>query len=613
MPLRSWLTLLASLLLLGLASCQRETTPPLIQVTQLSPREIEAGDRVVIEGIGFPEGKTAHVAFRGDLHRPGVEPVRGVEIDVDAVVGSGTEIEIPVTEGLLRLFAGAGDHAAHTTFSGELSVAFAARSPAAPPVEGILGDAWLDVRPPTPHRAVAEAEAAEGARTLAFLGIVVDPTPLRSGGLLIQSIAPGLPADAARLLAGDVLTELDGVRVLSTRDLVAVPGERIATLKIRRDGSAREAIADVSLAGLAPPTAASLLGPVLILGLATVLLLLFYGPTPMCVTWIERRLAERLRDGFRVRARAILGFDRPGTLASSLLMLGAASVTLALLPLARPFGGAEIDVGLLFVATETGLATMALLGGGARAGRPYSLALALRAVGRVVSLAIVPAAGIVAVVMMNGSLRLEELVGAQGGAPWRWTAFASPHAAGLACLWFVAEWVHTEEEDGALPDADPCAVARPVSQGSRLYALARSVSRFVMCGLAAAIFLGGWQLPGLAPEHLEAHLAWTLLGAALFVVKAWLLVAAVLVARWALPLVPTSRIASLCWRWLVPVSLLLVGVAALWTTGAPGPSAQTLIGAVMVGVACAAAAHVVLAVRYFQGEGAAKPGLDPFL
>ncbi len=217
---------------LGLVACQRETTPPLIQVLDLSPREVEEGDHLAIAGVGFPEGKTAHIAFRGDLVRPGAAPVQGVEVDVDAVVTSGTEIELPFDATLQKLFAGAGDRVAHTTFSGDLTVAFAASKPAAPPVAGTLHDMWLDVRPPMPHRAVAEAETAEGERTLAFLGIKARPSPVAAGGILVDSVEPRSRADTARLLAGDVVTEFDGVRVLSVRDLIPEPGARGAWLKI---------------------------------------------------------------------------------------------------------------------------------------------------------------------------------------------------------------------------------------------------------------------------------------------------------------------------------------------------------------------------------------------
>jgi len=607
---------LCALGLLALAACQRETTPPLIQVLDLSPREVEEGDHIAIAGVGFPEGKLAHVAFRGDLSRPGVAPVRGVEIVVDAMAASATEVDIPFDGPLEKLFAGPGDHAAHTTFSGEVTVAFAARSPAAPPVAATLHDTWLDVRPPTPHRPVAEAQAAEGARTLAFLGIKPQESPLPGGGILIESVEPGSRAEGVRLLAGDVITELDGVRVLTLRDLVTPPGDRSAWLKIRRAGSPSEEIARVSLLGLAPPPAAALLGPVLVLGLAAILLLLFFAPTPGTVAWLERHVSRRIRD------RRADGSAPPGSVASLLrrfgsttaagLVLGVASGTFALLPFAHYLGVGEIDAGILLLVATTSLATLGLVTGGRRPGKRYSLLEGLRSSARVASLGLPAAAAVAAVVMLTGSLRLEDIVRSQGGWPWGWTLFKSPLAAGLLGIAFVGALVRGEAPASSLPDAGADHAAPSVAAGGpRLFSLAEWAHRVVLAALAAALFFGGWQLPGLAPEQLEGHLGWTVLGAALFVGKSWLLTALLVAARWALPPIRADRAMGLCWRWLVPLSVVAVLLTAVWVAWGPGPSTETLVAAVMLALTGAGALHVVSRVRYFLE--APEPEIDPFL
>ncbi len=600
-------TLVASL---ALGGCERETTPPLIQVQSLSPREVEEGDRVTIDGVGFPEGKTAHVAFRGDLHRPGLPAVRDVEVDVDAVVLTGTALDLPITPHLEQLFAGAGDHGAHTTFSGDVTVAFAARSTAAPPVAGTLHDIWLDIRPPTPHHALASIEAGEGERTLAFLGIKPESTPVPAGGILIASIEPGSRAETARLLAGDVIAEMNGVRVLSTRDLLAAPGDRVAWLKIRRGGSPREELATVSLLGLRPPAATALLAPVVVLCLAAILLLLFFAPTPGIVAWLERHIGRELRARPVVRAF-------PGARTPYVLGVGV-SAMFALLPFAHYLGLGDLDAGILFLASLTALATLALFTGGSRPGRPYRIVAAIGASWRVVSLAVPAAAAVVAVVIMTGSLRVEDLVRAQAGWPWGWTAFRSPIAFAVLALAFVSALAGGHVDDRPLPDAEGS--ARSVTPGgplvfadprARVLFLATWVHRLVLCTLAVALFLGGWQLPGLAPEQVEGHLGWTSLGAALFASKVWLAVGALAAAERALPQVRPEQAMSLTWRWLAPLSVGGVLLTALWTAWGPGPSVETLIGAVMVALACAAGLRVVTRVRFFQGDQGGE--LDPFI
>jgi NADH-quinone oxidoreductase subunit H len=608
----AFVALLATLACLG---CERETTPPLIQVLGVSPHEVEEGDRLVIEGVGFPEGKVAHVAFRGDLHRPGVPAVQGVEVDVDAVASNGTVLEVPVTPAFAQLFAGAGDHAAHTTFSGDVTVAFAARATAAPPVAGTLHDAWIDVRPEARHRATADGEAGEGERTLAFLGIKPQPEALPAGGVLIAAVDPGSRAEAARLLPGDVITEMAGVRVLSMRDLVASPGDRVAWLKIRRGGSPREEVATVSLLGWKPPAAAALLVPVVLISVAALFFVFFCAPTPRFVVWAERAIAARL-DGGRT-ARGVLREGLRG-LPHPLLMAGASAV-FGCLPFAHYFGAFDLDAGILVIAALTALVGLALVTGGSRPGRPYSFVAALRAAGRCLSLGVPVLVAVAGVVILAGSVHLEDLVRAQQGLPWGWALFKTP----LALLMFASAAIAAFAGGHTATSSLPLGLPRAVASRSPLFSSPRAepslrvlffgmwAYRAVVSILGVALFLGGWMIPGLAPEQMEAHLGWTAIGALVFVGKVWLVLLALAAADRLLPRVGADQVTSLCWMWLSPLSIAGLLLTALWAAERPGPSVETLVGAVTLGLTCAVVLHVATRVRYFRRVQAGE--LDPFI
>ena len=67
-------------LVAGGGACGRESSPQLVQVLDMAPREVEVGEHVNLVGQGFPPGKPARVTFRGTLLRPGERPERSVEV-----------------------------------------------------------------------------------------------------------------------------------------------------------------------------------------------------------------------------------------------------------------------------------------------------------------------------------------------------------------------------------------------------------------------------------------------------------------------------------------------------------------------------------------------------
>src|SRR5262249_36125381 len=150
-------------------------------------------------------------------------------------------IEIVYDDALERRFCGSGLQSTHTTFEGDVDVAFTAAAPGAPPVTATLPKVIIDFRPPI-RQARAEAEAAEGTRTPEFLGLHASEDAPPSGGILIASVDRARPAAEAGIIAGDLITSFEGVKVHSPTDM-RVSGERAtATIAVRRTGGSRDVL-----------------------------------------------------------------------------------------------------------------------------------------------------------------------------------------------------------------------------------------------------------------------------------------------------------------------------------------------------------------------------------
>jgi NADH-quinone oxidoreductase subunit H len=567
----------------ALAACARDPGPSLIEATDVAPREVEAGDRLEVTGAAFPEGKRARVTFRGELHRPG-ERARSAEIEAQGAAESATQIEVDVTEPLEELFCGVGESAAHTTFTGDVEVAFAAAARGAPPVSATVHDVVLDVRPPAPRRAVAEARAAEGQRALAYAGLHVASVPAASGGLVVDAVDPGSRADEAGVAPGDVLTSFDRARLDSVAD--AIPAASSVRVTLRRPGatggSDREIARVLRFDGFRASPPADLLGAALVLAVALAGLLLFFAPTTGAISWIERRIARRAP----LSIRRELG---------SPFALAALSAFLFAVPFGQYGVAADLDVGLVYVLAVTSLVVLTLVRPGE--GRARGVAARLRAAARVVSGEVPAAIAVASIVTLAGSLRLHEIIRAQGGWPWEWLLFASPVAVAPFAVYLAASVVgggagrapsDVAEEDEA---ADAHAHAETPS----------SLHLVLASAIASALFLGGWQVPGLSAGAQEAHLPLQIAGAALYLAKTWGLAAALVALRAVLPRARPAEAMVLAWKWLAPGSVVSFGACAAWVAwGAPRApaSAQTGLGVAMLAIASLAAARVALRVRH---------------
>jgi NADH-quinone oxidoreductase subunit H len=619
--------------------CQREgAVPQLIQVLDFAPHEAEVGDRLEVIGSGFPEGKEAQITFRGVLHRPGEKPVRDTEIDVEGTVSSTEQIEIPFTEGLEARFCGSGDKATHTTFIGDVEVAFPAATPGAPPIVGSLHRISLDLRPPTSRRAVLEARAVEGERALAYLGIKVSESSPTAGGLLVSDVVPGSRADLARVLAGDLITKFDNVRVLSQADCVPSGAEPFAYLGIQRAASASEEQIQVSIDGFKPAPASDLLGAALVLAVAVVIILLFMAPTAGIITWVERRVSARMQSRVGPNRAGPQGFlvwladgiksimkediiptdsDKPLFRLAPYLVFGGVSATFVVMPFGQYLIAADLDIGILFIVAVTSLVTIGLMTGGWASNNKYSMLGGIRSAAQIISYEVPGAVAIVCIVMMTGSLRLQDIIRAQGGAPWQWFMFRNPVTFALFFLYFTTALAEGNRAPFDLPEAESELVAGYSTEYSGMrylfFFFAEWANVFVMCGIATALFLGGWQLPGVAPGQQEAHFGLQLLGSILFLSKAWFLIFVVIWIRWTLPRVRIDQMMNLCWKWFVPLSFGAFLLTAGWVVWDPGQMVVTAMGVVMFLAFCGLVFHFVSRVLYNLKATNAEIHLNPFL
>jgi NADH-quinone oxidoreductase subunit H len=171
----------------------------------------------------------------------------------------------------------------------------------------------------------------------------------------------------------------------------------------------------------------------------------------------------------------------------------------AVLPFSQKLYVADINVGLLFISAMGALAVLGIILGGWASNSHYSLLGALRASAQLVSYEVALSLALLGPVMAAGSLSMVEIVTSQQNRG-IWFAFDN---FGLMIVPFVIFMISAIAEVNRVPFDLPEAEAELVAgfhtefSGFRwaLYMLGESASTFVVCCVAATLFLGGWLRP----------------------------------------------------------------------------------------------------------------------
>lgn len=539
----SGLVVLALALASAAVGCARDTQPALISVVEMVQREAEVGDELELRGEGFPEGRPAHVRFRGVLRRPGEAPEER-EIEAMGTAATAKTVLVAFDEDLQARFCGGGGRARHTAFAGEVEVAFSPVLAGAAPIAGILGAASLDVRPPASPRGL-EGPRSQGQRTLAALGL---RTRADASGVVVESVVPGSAAFTASIVPGDRLVEWAGVRVASEADSLLPPGAASVRVSTRRELSAVEETREIATAGVAPAPAPDLAGAVLVLALALGAVLGLAAPRPGFWTRLEVRVARMRRPRL------------------SWVEVGGLALVAALPALARGFAHVDLDVLPALLATGAAyVGASALSGARGDAGRSWRLVAGARA-----ATSLVPAmVALASATYVAGALRLGDAIRAQGAWPASWEAVRTPPAFVLLALALAPFAVRSEE---------------PASPGHA--ALERAFATWI-ASLLAAVLLGGWALPGAGAEGAFE----VVLGAAVHATKTFALVVPVVLVRAALPAVASLRIVRLVWARVVPASLACAAASIALVRLVP-PEHGRAVTAAGVGLAAMALASV---------------------
>ncbi|MBA4359075.1 MAG: NADH-quinone oxidoreductase subunit NuoH, partial [Desulfovibrio sp.] len=193
------------------------------------------------------------------------------------------------------------------------------------------------------------------------------------------------------------------------------------------------------------------------------------------------------------------------------------------LPVGEGLQALDVNLGLLLILAFSGLAVLSVLLAGWASNNKYGLLGAARGVAQSVAYEIPLLLAVLAVSFQAGSLNLAEVVKGQGTWPWSWNIMTQPLA---FLIYIVSALGETNRAPFDLPEAESELTAgfhtEYSGMGFGLFFLAEYANMVVVCSVATALFLGGWQGPVLP-------------GPVWFVLKVSALMLLMVFVRWTYP------------------------------------------------------------------------------
>jgi len=322
--------------------------------------------------------------------------------------------------------------------------------------------------------------------------------------------------------------------------------------------------------------------------------------------WMERKIAGRIQDRLgptRVGGR----FGWLQTLADGVKLIAKEDITpkdadpllfklapyvsfassftaYMALPFANGWAAQEVNVAVFFIIAVLGLEVFGVILAGYASGSKWSLFGGMREAAQVVSYEVPIGLCVVVPVLIVGSMNLVTIGEAQAGLFTNWLIFHDPFTFAVFFVYCTCAVASVNRAPFDLAEAESELVAGFHTEYSGLrwsfFFMAEYGSMFLVSGLAAILFFGGWNGP--IPIFRMLHWAYEqgetgwhpwgyfaqVAGVLNFILKAVAGVPVMMWVRWTLPRLRIDQVMTTCLKYCVPLAAICFLGAMVWKLNA---------------------------------------------
>ncbi|MFZ5999493.1 MAG: complex I subunit 1/NuoH family protein [Bacteroidota bacterium] len=273
-----------------------------------------------------------------------------------------------------------------------------------------------------------------------------------------------------------------------------------------------------------------------------------------------------------------------------LLVFAAVFMGFSVVPLGPHWPGAGLSTGVFFLLAIVSLDVIGIVLAGWASANKYSTLGAFRSAAQIVSYEVPLGLTVLAVVVYSQSMDLQQISNQQGilstepiyflgikgldvshiGGFLSWNIFQMPVLFLVWVIFFIATLSESNRAPFDLPEAESELVAGYQTEYSgfrwAVIMLAEYAMMLLVSLLGAILFFGGWNsaLPDIGSWQLATWTTGSVWGIVWLTSKGLFFVAVQIWVRWTYPRVRIDQLMNLSWKYLTPVSLVLVIIIGFW-------------------------------------------------
>ena len=272
-------------------------------------------------------------------------------------------------------------------------------------------------------------------------------------------------------------------------------------------------------------------------------------------------LMQVFADVFKMLIKEIITLKNSDRLLYNLapyMVILASILSFACLPINKGMEIIDFNIGVFFLMAASSIGVVGILLAGWSSNNKFTLIGAMRSGAQIISYELSVGLSILTMVVLTGTMSFSEIVEGQADG---WNIFKGHIPAVIAFIvYLIAGNAETNRGPFDLPEAESELTAGYHTEYSGMhfgfFYLAEYLNLFIVSGVAATVFLGGWM-----PFHVTGLDGFNAImdfipGFVWFFAKAFFVVFLLMWIKWTFPRLRIDQLLSLEWKYLLPINLV---------------------------------------------------------